>query len=974
MPQRLLLILCVTTACLCIALFAGAWDASVPAPPPIADEQFDEADGPAGLERAEFAWRDGAREDYDGELAEAGLDRTSVLSDGEGRPAVTLQVWDGKRGTPAAGAEVFVLDGRDAWRGGWGRWRGGRGGGEGFDLGPYERVEEQGVRFVAGDDGRVMLPGAEWRAIVVARTPGRFGTSALRRDQRDEEIVLGVDETVVVRVIGADGRPAAGVPVAIQQREPQRVDARAIENELAQQTRRLTAERELQAKGERNDVSRLQAFEARVAALEQRAAHLRDLAQRQQQQREQAAQARGQAAPEPGPVIETSWDVRARRFSDERGEAVFRHFQLRRREPEKWWPKAHADRFEAVLVMPLGDAPRVAFAGRPLDETIELRMPAVGSLALRTVDVDGRPFTHPVHADLRVVDGPNPGWTRRSLRKDQNEEAIVFPFVGLGLSFEARCRLDDDDFRWRSPVFVGPMHPGEHVTIDLVVAPDAGMLHGRVLYQNGSPLVDERVTFLINSTLGRMEGEEVRLDRDGRFHLPYLMPRGHQAPFRLQVRHEGREPVPGVALPLPALPLGRVSDLGELRLDSFDCIAFGRVVDDRGEPIAGASVQLQRERVTGRNGDEVGFRDEAFTDTATDDLGEFALFGDVEPARYRLVVRARDHFGYESSSLPGPDGALIELVRHANFVGRVKLPEWVDRREVDVRFESETDPRNSDDGRLFGGRGAYGLRSDDLRPGSYVMTMRMDRLPEPFLRIAGLRLEPGAREAHPRLANLDLSNALFRYEVRAVDQEGKPVTPRSPLLAHVVRADGTMAWAGFPWRRGRTEIVAATPTIEVRGVDVGTGVVQEVLAPGESVLRFVKAPMLQLQFDGLPELLGDERMWVSIEPVEALEVASWDRDSERVARDVRRVANGHARLGADGRAGFAAMPAGRYRVIARMGERRGGMVSTAIAEVVVPEPMQNVEGRPIRVAFDADVVRAALRQVATRRAAAAGGR
>ena len=55
----------------------------------------------------------------------------------------------------------------------------------------------------------------------------------------------------------------------------------------------------------------------------------------------------------------------------------------------------------------------------------------------RTVDRDGRPFTHPVHADLRMkTDNPVP-WARIRERKEQNETEIMFPFVGLGLVEDA---------------------------------------------------------------------------------------------------------------------------------------------------------------------------------------------------------------------------------------------------------------------------------------------------------------------------------------------------------------------------------------------------------------------------------------------------------------------------------------------------------------------------------------------------------
>ena len=88
---------------------------------------------------------------------------------------------------------------------------------------------------------------------------------------------------------------------------------------------------------------------------------------------------------------------------------------------------------------------------------------STASLALRTVDIDGRPFTHPVRGQLQMLGDYPAEWSRVMLRKEQNERTIEFPHVGLGMMFEASCRLDDDDFRWRSPQFVGPIAADERV-------------------------------------------------------------------------------------------------------------------------------------------------------------------------------------------------------------------------------------------------------------------------------------------------------------------------------------------------------------------------------------------------------------------------------------------------------------------------------------------------------------------------------
>ena len=65
-------------------------------------------------------------------------------------------------------------------------------------------------------------------------------------------------------------------------------------------------------------------------------------------------------------------------------------------------------------------------------------------------------------------------------------------------------------------------------------------------------MAGSELTFLINSARGRLEGEEVVLDREGRFHLPYEPRDSSRAPFRFQIRDEENDELPG--------PLADVAD------------------------------------------------------------------------------------------------------------------------------------------------------------------------------------------------------------------------------------------------------------------------------------------------------------------------------------------------------------------------------------------------------------------------------
>lgn len=900
------------------------------------------------------------------DFVEEELERSELALEVDRSPALIIQVWDRKRGRAADAADVYVLfeyDGPD-YR-------------DPFEPHLCELAISEGRRFRATSQGRVELPRLSERALVAAQLPGAVGFRILDEGHAQEEsVTLRTDETLTVKVLDEQGRPAADVPVGIQQRVVERVDLRSKERELDESKKRVA---ELQAEMSREPTRaesikwRMQWSERRVTSLTRSIERLRRSAKKQLEQRQKSSKNSEKRTKDVARfVFEVENEVRARRRTDDRGYAVFRHFQFSRERAAKWWPGEHRDRFEAVLSMPLAQPVRTPFLGRPLpEEAIVLRLPATGSVTLRTVDRDGRPFTHPVRGSLRIEGANNPAFARTQLRKEQDEAGIVFSHVGVGVQMVADCRLDDRDFRWRSPVFAGPQAPGEHVVFDLVVAPEAAMLHGRVLDDSGVAMASRELTFLINSVRGRLEGEEVVLDREGRFHLPYAPREASLAPFRFQIRDEQSDELPGLSQTLPMLATEGVTDLGELQLGLLDQVAFGRVVNDLGEPVDDAHIQLQRERPAGRNGDRLRFEDEAFTDTHSNENGNFRLFGDMESARYRLRVRADEHFPEETRGIDRVTGSEIKLMRKARLVGSVKLPEWLASKRVKVELRSLDEPGRDRDDEIRDWRGKQYIYFDWARPGRYTLELRVREFTEPFLRIDDLLVRPGDHELHPRLTELDLSSYLHRFEVFAVDEAGKRINPRSPLLAQVMRSDGEPRYVGFSWKGGRIEIVNAAPTLAVTPVARGFRSAATVLSAGRNELRFLRVPKITLSLAGIRGIIGATNVWVGMRLLEAPDLERLDGRERWDTRGFERAITSYGRLGPDERTRVAPLADGRYRVTAYLGDKeKGGVVELSMGEVdvrVVPG------GQPVllELAGDSPAVRRAMQDVLRRDAAAA---
>jgi hypothetical protein len=956
-----------------VMFFAGGNDSALPAPP--SDEYFEQQDEDAVASAVVGASAEVAI--FEGDVVEGDdeADRSEVDMQVEDSPRLVIQVWDRKQGKVAPEAQVYVLEGyegpetRDA-----------------FAPHMCELAITSGKRYTATSEGRVELPRFDTTTIIAATLPGASGVTRLRKGHRaTESVMLQSDETVTVRVTDPRGRVVADVPVGIQQRIPERVNTDRMIKQWQQLESSIAAAEVRLASAANADVRAR--FERRLAGeqrqREQLVAQFRELKSVDAGAKNPEGKKPGKNSKTKKPgknksaepkkskaVVTTKMDLKARRRTDAKGYAVFKHFQLYRKNAAGWWPEQHQNQFEAVLMVPLAEPVREDFSGKPVPEdVIELRLPPTGSIALRTVDRDGRPFTHPVRGELRITAGNNPRFARLPIRKEQNEREIVFPFVGLGMQLHADCRLDDNDFRWRAPEFAGPQQPGERLTVDLVVAPGAAMLYGRMLDASGAALANAEVTFLINSIRGRLEGEEVLLDDEGRFHLPYQIQGQHQPPWRLQVRYQDRMPVPGLATTLGALPKEGVMDIGDLQIGELTRITFGQVVNDLGDAIAGARVQLQRERETGRQA-RLDWQDEAFSVTTTDEDGNFSLFGDLEAGRYRLRVTANEHFPYDPPSLPSREGTVIELVRRSRVLGSVLLPEWSSSRRVKARLESQADPSQSREDGIRRYRGQNLIYFDWVKPGIYNLSLRLEDFPDAFLRVNGFEIKAGERDTHPRLKDLDLTRDLYRFEVFAVDEAGKSMNPKTPLRARVMRPDGSYAMVGFYWKGGRTEIFSGQSSLEVLPEEPGFRAQPATLVAGRNELRFTRVPPVTLTTPGLRQLVGEESVWISMTLIETQTVTSFDSRSRRMAQSMKRASSSYGRLNAQDQAFLRSLRDGRYRVVARLGDkRRGGLVSVTLGEVEVrlqPGGQPNV----FAVAVDTQAVMTAMQEVAQQRAAA----
>lgn len=833
------------------------------------------------------------------------------LAASAGDKPFNLHVFSGQRGVPAAGAEVYFLELP-------------RRGNRGDIAGQHwsERAIREGKRFVADAEGRVELPRIEREGLITAVRPNEYGYKTINRRHRDvETLVLAADHTISIHVVDDAVTGVAKVPVAVHQQVPERRN------------------RNRNRRGSQNQANR----------------------------------------------PSTRLELRARRETDEQGLAVVRHFQLYMRNQRgrggRGGPRGRGrtsqpvvpqpTNFQASLMVPLRQPVAEPFASDVFpSDPIVLRMPATGTVALNVTTPEGQPLLSSLTAELRVNGEGDVSWNRLSGRKPEGRGVVEFPFVGLGLWVQPRVWLPDDDFRWDGELAAGPGQSGERVVIDVPLGVGFSVLTGRLMNSDGEAMPRSRSTFTLSGSSGQFETEDLRSDGEGRFQFLFELA-NNQPPFRLDITSRGGNPPVGAVTPLQPLVAGEARDLGDLEMKGFAVLAAGRVVDDRGRPVANATIRLQKEYLRRPGDQRTQWRNEEFSETRSNKEGLYQLLGSAEDGKYRLHASARRHFDVDSDAWRPGDEMDIHLEREAELKGSVLLPPWMPDRGMQVTLESASPPQQRRDVRVRGRRTEKTLSVTRVRSGYYNLVIGLREFRDPVLRVDGIFVEPGQRDEHPAIDGLDLQSVLHRFQITAVNGRGEVINdPGSPLVASILRLDGSSQFVGFSWRRGKTEILSPHPQLEV--VQLATGYLSQraTLYAGESELRFTKLEPVRVVIPGLNEMLGADkpRVRVTMSLVgetglpSSLRVRSQRGGNNRTYNRGQLGGSGQAWLQNSDEVQISLMQDGPYTVSIRLqGDGRGNTATVTLGTV---EVYMRLDGsQVVEMAVDAEAVKAAMEKI-----------
>ncbi|MCK5941310.1 MAG: hypothetical protein KAI24_05010, partial [Planctomycetes bacterium] len=402
--------------------------------------------------------------------------------------------------------------------------------------------------------------------------------------------------------------------------------------------------------------------------------------------------------------------------TDADGRAVVRHFQLLRRAVAAGQPETFAERFAAMACVPTSPVVVTEFAGRPTDERpVQLQVPALGRLQIRLQCHSGVPLLSSARVGFgaerrnRAPDAfpISRGLLHQSTEKPVGDEPTSLPFAPVGQPLRVYARFPSDRRAAYSEQSPGPSEGGGTAEITIRPLPQHTVLAGRLLVGRDRALAGARMAVTIWRDDQVHTTTNIGTIADGRWDA-VLSGREDEARWRIEFRHDARnerggpsgDEAPerwlGAIVDLPPWPPGTRVELGDVLLEPLPPLCAGVVVDDRGQPIAGATISIEQHRenaaretvIEGLNASNLrqllnersngrrprdGWRRLNGLRTSTDERGHFLLEARMPPGRLRVRADSDKHFA-EYVELPEPNQNLqIALARNGVLSGRLLL-------------------------------------------------------------------------------------------------------------------------------------------------------------------------------------------------------------------------------------------------------------------------------------------------------------
>ena len=393
-----------------------------------------------------------------------------------------------------------------------------------------------------------------------------------------------------------------------------------------------------------------------------------------------------------------------------------------------------------------------------------------------------------------------------------DNEKLHIPFIGLDRLVNIEIEPADRSLEAKATTFAGPVVSGASTNMVLKPGPPRLRVRGVLVASDGRPLADTAGVAITQAvrrsrpavdvpsvietpavfpSFARRPRVEFRTDADGRFDLPWLTP-GTRAPkswlLTLVVGKTVGEARGLVQCRMPQRLEGSTIDLGRLVAVVPRLSVAGRVVDDLGHPIQGATIKVKavaENQPATRSRSMFGRTTRQSGRTFKSDAeGRFEVFGFGASPRIRATVSHPDHLTTELIDIAfGTRDAWIELTRGGAIAGRVLLDRPLDGNAVEVMAVGALRHRRTNRTRggvpMAGGRIGGDLRGDGrfvlrgLRPGRLTLRVRVNQ--RTVETIENVEVVAGETTHDQRIAGLDLRSKVRLPGLLLVDTNGRPM-------------------------------------------------------------------------------------------------------------------------------------------------------------------------------------------------------
>jgi len=348
-----------------------------------------------------------------------------------------------------------------------------------------------------------------------------------------------------------------------------------------------------------------------------------------------------------------------------------------------WWLRAELP-FENAPGMRLDSA---ALAERP----VRFELPPRGALELLVRELDGTPAPDSSRVRLRLLhfderdelDAERAEWTL-----DVAAGRALFPYVELGRSWEVSAWRPNGAEPARA-VAVGPRRLGETARVEIVLGNDTAVVTYRVLDPFGKPLARAGLGLKRGTLFGGVAESSVSTDDSGRFTLDaqrnFFYPGEFSVMFRTpsDVIWVGRSR-------LPDEPKVGSNEGGDIQLELEPLMCSGRVVDERGAPVAGAEVVVGDEQAW-------GFGNSPVQRTSTDNDGRFAFRGLWQSETFKVHAKSGPSRSVDAEVRQGAVDVVLVLVPRFTIWGVVAVDEGVDPGSISFALQTSSGERRSID-------------------------------------------------------------------------------------------------------------------------------------------------------------------------------------------------------------------------------------------------------------------------------------